>query len=73
MAMNLRPSDAAPVSVSFKTQRRYKVGYVPNFGDTSTPALNISGKWLREVGFETGTRVTAEISLGCIVLRIDKS
>lgn len=56
-----------------KTQRRYKVGYVPNFGDTSTPALNISGKWLREVGFETGTRVTAEISLGCIVLRIDKS
>jgi len=46
---------------------------VPNFGDTSTPALNISGKWLREVGFETGTRVTAEISAECIVLRVEQS
>ncbi|MEJ1268762.1 SymE family type I addiction module toxin [Pantoea ananatis] len=40
---------------------------------TSTPALNISGKWLREAGFDTGTRVSAEISEGCIVLRVDKS
>ncbi|HCI8486971.1 TPA: SymE family type I addiction module toxin [Klebsiella pneumoniae] len=34
-----------------KTQRRYTVGYVPNHGDTSTPSLNLSGKWLRDVGF----------------------
>lgn len=67
--LNLVQKTASPIS---KTQRRYKVGYVPNFGDTSTPALNISGKWLREVGFDTGTRVTAEISKGRIVLRVDK-
>ena len=62
-----------PSSAISKTQRRYKVGYVPNFGDTSTPALNISVKLLREAGFDTGTRVSAEISEGCIVLRVDKS
>ncbi|WP_205950498.1 SymE family type I addiction module toxin [Pantoea stewartii] len=60
-----------PNTVSFKKQRRYTVGYVPKFGDTSTPALNLCGKWLREVGFETGTRVTAEISQGRIVLEVE--
>lgn len=51
-----------------KTERHYTVSYVPNRGDTSTPALNLSGKWLREVGFETGTRVTVKIAGDCIVL-----
>lgn len=51
-----------------KTQRRYTVGYVPNHGDTSTPSLNLSGKWLRDVGFETGTGVTVKIAGDCIVL-----
>lgn len=51
-----------------KTERHYIVSYVPNRGDTSTPALNLSGKWLREVGFETGTGVTAKIAGDCIVL-----
>ncbi|MDH2913780.1 hypothetical protein N7V53_14750 [Kosakonia sp. HypNH10] len=30
-----------------KTERRYTVGYAPNQGDTSTPCLNLSGKWLK--------------------------
>lgn len=55
-----------------KNQRRYTVGYVPNRGDTSTPALNLSGKWLREAGFETGNGVTVKIAGDCIVLIPDK-
>ncbi|WP_194761325.1 SymE family type I addiction module toxin [Pantoea ananatis] len=62
---------ARPDTASFKKQRFYTVGYVPKFGDTSTPALNLCGKWLREVGFETGTRVKAEISEGRIVLEVE--
>ena len=55
-----------------KTERHYTVSYVPNRGDTSTPALNLSGKWLREVGFETRTSVTVKIAGNCIVLIPDK-
>ncbi|MBK5143479.1 type I addiction module toxin, SymE family [Budviciaceae bacterium BWR-B9] len=51
-----------------KTQRRYTIGYVPNRGDASTPLLNLSGKWLREAGFNTDTSVTVKITEGCIVL-----
>ncbi len=52
-------------------QRRYTVGYAPQRGDTSRPALNLSGKWLREAGFDTGTGVTVKIADGCIVLIAD--
>jgi len=55
-----------------KSQRHYTVGYVPNRGDTSTPALNLSGKWLREAGFDTGIGVTVKIAGDCIVLIPDK-
>jgi toxic protein SymE len=51
-----------------KSQRRYTVGYVPNRGDTSTPAINLSGKWLKEIGFDTGRGLTARIAGDCIVL-----
>ncbi|GKX55708.1 hypothetical protein SOASR030_18200 [Leminorella grimontii] len=59
-----RSSSTSPA----KTQRRYTVGYEPNHGDTSTPALHLSGKWLREAGFETGVGVTVKIAGDCIVL-----
>ncbi len=64
----IQPASQEPV----KTQRRYTVGYVPNRGDTSTPALNLSGKWLREAGFDTGIGVTVKIAGDCIVLILDK-
>ncbi|EOF4707181.1 MAG: SymE family type I addiction module toxin [Klebsiella huaxiensis] len=48
--------------------RRYTVGYVPNRGDTSTPSLNLSGKWLKEAGFDTGRGVMVKITGDCIVL-----
>ncbi|CDH32104.1 type I toxin-antitoxin system SymE family toxin [Xenorhabdus bovienii] len=54
-----------------KAQRQYIVGYVPNRGDTSTPNINLKGKWLREAGFETGAHLTVKITNGCIVLVLD--
>lgn len=65
--------DITPEVTISKTQRRTIVGYRPNRGDTSTPALNLSGKWLREAGFETGRGVTVQISEGCIVLIPDSN
>ncbi|WP_333498793.1 SymE family type I addiction module toxin [Kluyvera sp. CHPC 1.2972] len=58
------PSSTTPI----KTERRYTVSYVPQQGNTSTPALNLSGKWLKEAGFDTGTGVTVKIAGDCIVL-----
>ncbi|TSJ59706.1 type I addiction module toxin, SymE family [Atlantibacter subterranea] len=51
-----------------KTQRRYTVGYLPNHGDTSTPTITLSGKWLREAGFDTGRGISVHIAGDCIVL-----
>ena len=53
-------------SVISKAQRRYTVGYLPNGKDT--PAIKLSGNWLREAGFNTGTGVTVKIAGDCIVL-----
>ena len=58
------PSPATPI----KTERRYTVSYVPQQGNTSMPSLNLSGKWLKEAGFDTGTGVTVKIAGDCIVL-----
>ena len=49
-----------------KAQRRFTVGYLPNGKDT--PAIKLSGHWLREAGFETGIGVTVKIAGDCIVL-----
>ena len=49
-----------------KAQRRYTVGYLPN--GSETPLIKLSSKWLREVGFDTGTGVTVKIAGDCIVL-----
>ena len=51
-----------------EAQRRYLVGYVPGRGNTATPDIHLKGKWLREAGFETGTKVTVNITADCIVL-----
>ncbi|HHV7384877.1 TPA: SymE family type I addiction module toxin [Escherichia fergusonii] len=60
--------DITPEVAISKTQRRTVVGYRPKWGDTSTPALNLSGKWLRDAGFDTGTGVTVKISEECLIL-----
>ncbi|HBV90026.1 MAG TPA: hypothetical protein DEF80_03425 [Pantoea sp.] len=58
------PSESAPT----KTQRRYTIGYQPKRGDCTTPAIHLSGKWLREAGFETGALITVKIEQGCLLL-----
>ena len=58
------PSSEKPA----KTQRRYTVSYVPSQNGSSTPAINLSGKWLKDAGFDTGTGVTVKIAGDCIVL-----
>lgn len=58
------PSSEKPA----KTERRYTVSYVPSQNGPSTPAINLSGKWLKDAGFDTGTGVTVKIAGDCIVL-----
>ncbi len=50
------------------TSRELIVGYRPRGRDKSSPSLTISGKWLREVGFDTGQHYTLRAMNGCIVL-----
>ena len=50
------------------TSRELIVGYRPRGRDKSSPSLTISGKWLREVGFDTGQHYTLRAMDGCIVL-----
>ncbi|WP_044182948.1 SymE family type I addiction module toxin [Phytobacter massiliensis] len=53
------------------TNRRLIVGYRPQGGDKNTPSLALSGKWLREAGFDTGRQVSVKVMDGCIVLMTD--
>ncbi|SQI34222.1 Putative endoribonuclease symE [Leminorella richardii] len=63
------PAQTHPLSTkAVKTQRRYTVGYLPSQGNTETPSLHLSGKWLRDIGFNIGTGVTVKIAGDCIVL-----
>ncbi|MDX5631148.1 MULTISPECIES: SymE family type I addiction module toxin [unclassified Brenneria] len=49
-------------------ERYQRVGYRPNRCDTSTPAINISGKWLQEAGFSTWQALKLRVMPGCIVI-----
>ncbi len=51
-----------------KTERSLIMGYRPHGGDKSTPSVTLSGKWLREAGFDTGQKVSVKVMEGCIVL-----
>lgn len=51
-----------------KAERRCIVGYRPKGGDRSTPQVSLSGKWLKEAGFEVGTGVSPKVMDGCLVL-----
>lgn len=51
-----------------KTERSLIMGYRPHGGDKSTPSVTLSGKWLRDVGFDTGQQVSVKVMEGCIVL-----
>lgn len=51
-----------------ETERSIIVGYRPHGLDKSTPKLQLSGKWLRDVGFDPGAHITVKVMNGCIVL-----
>ncbi|EMF0717235.1 SymE family type I addiction module toxin [Citrobacter freundii] len=59
---------STPDSDQSGTERSLIVGYRPNVFDKSTPKIILSGKWLREAGFDTGQQVTVKVMNGCIVL-----
>lgn len=51
-----------------KTERTLIMGYRPQGMNKNTPSLTLTGKWLREAGFETGQQVRVKVMDGCIVL-----
>lgn len=63
-------SHSTPDSDQFGTERSVIVGYRPNVFDKSTPKIILSGKWLREAGFDTGQQITVKVMNGCIVLMV---
>ncbi|MEY0536175.1 SymE family type I addiction module toxin [Providencia rettgeri] len=51
--------------------RRYSVGYLPNRGKPNpSPQLIISGKWLKELGFEVGSHYTLTRQAGQLVIQL---
>lgn len=50
------------------TEHNIIVRYRPNHGDASTPSITLSGKWLRDAGFNTGQHILVKVMQGCIVL-----
>ena len=63
-------SHSTPDSDQSGTERSVIVGYRPNVFDKSTPKIILSGKWLREAGFDTGQQITVKVMNGCIVLMV---
>ncbi|WP_313667153.1 SymE family type I addiction module toxin [Atlantibacter sp.] len=51
-----------------RTDKPLIVGYRPQGGETNTPQITLSGKWLSEAGFEPGQHYTVKISDGCLVV-----
>lgn len=61
-------SHSTPDTPIAKTDRTLIVGYRPQGTNKSTPSLTLSGKWLRDAGFDTGQQVTVKVAEGCLVL-----
>jgi len=63
-------SHSTPDTDQSGTERSVIVGYRPNVFDKSTPKIILSGKWLREAGFDTGQQISVKVMNGCIVLMV---
>ncbi|MCG8711118.1 type I toxin-antitoxin system SymE family toxin [Brenneria sp. 4F2] len=59
---------AAALIITSWLERYQRVGYRPNRGDTATPAITISGKWLQGGGFSTGQPFKLRVMPGCLVI-----
>lgn len=66
--MAVHDCKAEPVTTQ---ARHYKVGYRPNLGKgTPSPQLIISGRWLEQLGFNTGQPVTVTAEQGRLIILI---
>lgn len=53
-------------------QRYYTVGYAPNGGKKPpSPQLKLSGKWLEDLGFNTGQPVIVTVEHGKLVIETE--
>ncbi|QHQ21948.1 type I addiction module toxin, SymE family [Pectobacterium brasiliense] len=53
-------------------QRHYTVGYAPNGGKKPpSPQLKLSGKWLEDLGFNTGQPVIVTVEHGKLVIETE--
>ncbi|ASN84474.1 type I toxin-antitoxin system SymE family toxin [Pectobacterium versatile] len=62
---------STPDTTVFKisqAERFTRVGYRPIKGNHDTPAINITGQWLKDAGFTTGQPLKLRIMPGCIVI-----
>ncbi|EPQ5230154.1 TPA: type I toxin-antitoxin system SymE family toxin [Providencia rettgeri] len=51
--------------------RQYTVGYAPNRGKSNpSPQLTLSGKWLKEMGFEVGSHYTLTRQAGQLIIQL---
>ncbi|HHR5846035.1 TPA: SymE family type I addiction module toxin [Providencia alcalifaciens] len=54
--------------------RQYAVGYLPNRGKPNPrPQLTISGKWLKDLGFEVGSHFTLTRQTGQLIIQLAES
>ncbi|MTC54021.1 type I addiction module toxin, SymE family [Providencia alcalifaciens] len=50
------------------------MGYLPNRGKPNPrPQLTISGKWLKELGFEVGSHFTLTRQTGQLIIQLAES
>ncbi|MTB39904.1 type I addiction module toxin, SymE family [Providencia sp. wls1948] len=49
------------------------MGYAPNRGKPNpSPQLTLSGKWLKEMGFEVGSHYTLTRQAGQLIIRLSE-
>ncbi|UYA58692.1 type I toxin-antitoxin system SymE family toxin [Pectobacterium colocasium] len=68
-----RDSKSEPRATEVKEpQRHYTVGYAPNGGKKPpSPQLKLSGKWLEDLGFNTGQPVIVTVERGKLVIETE--
>ena len=68
-----RDSKSEPRATEVKEpQRHYTVVYAPNGGKKPpSPQLKLSGRWLEELGFNTGQPVIVTVERGKLVIEAE--
>ncbi|WP_038905977.1 SymE family type I addiction module toxin [Dickeya zeae] len=68
-----RDSKSEPRTTEVKQpQRHYTVGYVPNgMKGNPPPQLTLKGRWLEDLGFNTGQPVIVTVELGRLVIETE--